>query len=137
MYNSILLAADGSENSTRAAQELLNFIGDYTTVTILTVVDIEESKTDVLHGQQGTNLTQERESKLHSIKNLFAEHNVNYEIKIVHGTPTDKVIEISNSGEYQAIILGTRGLNSFQEMVLGSVSHKVAKRAQIPVIIVK
>ena len=137
MYNSILLAADGSENSTRAAQELLNFIGDYTTVTILTVVDIEESKTDVLHGQQGTNLTQERESKLHSIKNLFAEYNVNYEIKIVHGTPTDKVVEISNSGEYQAIILGTRGLNSFQEMVLGSVSHKVAKRAQIPVIIVK
>lgn len=35
------------------------------------------------------------------------------------------------------IILGTRGLNSFQKMVLGSVSHKVAKRSQIPVIIVK
>ena len=30
MYNSILLAADGSKNSIRAAQELLNFIGDYT-----------------------------------------------------------------------------------------------------------
>lgn len=44
MYNSILLAADGSKNSIRAAQELLNFIGDYTIVTILTVVDIEESK---------------------------------------------------------------------------------------------
>ncbi|MEJ7291514.1 universal stress protein, partial [Staphylococcus epidermidis] len=52
-------------------------------------------------------------------------------------TPTDKVVEVSNSGEYQAIILGTRGLNSFQKMVLGSVSHKVAKRSQIPVIIVK
>ena len=54
MYNSILLAADGSKNSIRAAQELLNFIGDYTIVTILTVVDIEESKTDVLHDHQGT-----------------------------------------------------------------------------------
>ena len=116
MYNSILLAADGSKNSIRAAQELLNFIGDYTIVTILTVVDIEESKTDVLHDHQGTNLTQKRESKLQSIKDLFT---------------------VSNSGEYQAIILGTRGLNSFQKMVLGSVSHKVAKRSQIPVIIVK
>ena len=47
------------------------------------------------------------------------------------------MVEVSNSGEYQAIILGTRGLNSFQKMVLGSVSHKVAKRSQIPVIIVK
>jgi nucleotide-binding universal stress UspA family protein len=33
----------------------------------------------------------------------------------------------ANSGKYQAIVLGSRGLNSLQEMVLGSVSHKVAK----------
>ncbi len=61
MYKSILLAADGSENSERAAQEALNFIDEHTVVTILTVVDVEESKTDVLHGQQGVSLTQERE----------------------------------------------------------------------------
>ncbi|WP_337692580.1 universal stress protein [Companilactobacillus halodurans] len=35
------------------------------------------------------------------------------------------------------MVLGTRGLNSLQEMVLGSVSHKVAKRSEIPVVIVK
>ncbi|RIL73432.1 recombinase family protein [Staphylococcus devriesei] len=46
-----------------------------------------------------------------------------------------RVVEMLEEG--QAIILGTRGLNSLQEMVLGSVSHKLAKRAQIPVIIVK
>lgn len=137
MYKSILLAADGSENSERAAQEVLNFTDEYTLVTILTIVDAEESKTDVLHGKQGISLTQEREKKLSPIINLFIEHNVNYEINIAHGNPSEKVVEVANSGEYQAIILGTRGLNSLQEMVLGSVSHKVAKRAQIPVIIVK
>ncbi|WP_371090231.1 universal stress protein, partial [Staphylococcus sp. HMSC065C10] len=51
MYKSILLAADGSENSLRSAKEVLNFIDDNTIVTILTVVDVEESKTDVLHGK--------------------------------------------------------------------------------------
>ncbi|WP_353419453.1 universal stress protein [Staphylococcus delphini] len=137
MYQSILLAADGSENSERAAQEALNFIDEHTMVTILTVIDFDESKTDVLHGQQGASLTQEREKKLHFIKKLFVEHHVNHEVKFVHGIPTDKVVEVANSGHYQAIILGTRGLNSLQELVLGSVSHKVAKSAQIPVIIVK
>lgn len=137
MYKSILLAADGSENSERAAQEVLNFIDEHTNVTILMVIDVNESKTDVLHGQQCTSLTQEREKKLKFIKNLFEKHNVNHEVKIIHGVPTEKVVEIANSGQYQAIILGTRGLNIWQEMVLGSVSHKVAKRAQIPVIIVK
>jgi len=33
--------------------------------------------------------------------------------------------------------VGSRGLNSLQEMVLGSVSHKIAKRVQCPVLIVK
>ncbi|WP_270908820.1 universal stress protein, partial [Staphylococcus saprophyticus] len=51
--------------------------------------------------------------------------------------PAEKVVEVANSGDYQAVILGSRGLNSLQEMVLGSVSHKVAKRSEIPVIIVK
>lgn len=137
MYKSILLAAEGSENSVRAAKEVLNFIDEQTRVTILTVVNVEKSKTDILHGQQGSSLTQEREKKLQPIIKLFKEHHINYEIKIAHGTPAEKVVEIANNGEFEAIILGTRGLNSLQEMVLGSVSHKVAKRAQIPVIIVK
>ena len=58
-------------------------------------------------------------------------------MKIAHGIPAEKVVEVANSGDYQAVILGSRGLNSLQEMVLGSVSHKVAKRSEIPVIIVK
>ena len=137
MYKSILLAVDGSENSLRSAQETLNFINENTIVTLLTVVNVEESKTDVLHGKQGYSLTNEREKKLSNITELFVEHNVNYELKIAHGIPADTVVSVANSGKYQAIVLGSRGLNSLQEMVLGSVSHKVAKRAQIPVIIVK
>ncbi|MCE3321402.1 universal stress protein, partial [Staphylococcus aureus] len=79
MYKSILLAADGSENSLRSAKEVLNFIDDNTIVTILTVVDVEESKTDVLHGKQSSSLTNEREDKLSHITELFVEHNVKYE----------------------------------------------------------
>ncbi|NGS58645.1 universal stress protein, partial [Staphylococcus aureus] len=96
-----------------------------------------ESKSDVLHGKQGKSLTNEREEKLSYITEVFIENNVKYEVKIAHGIPAEKVVEVANSGDYQAVILGSRGLNSLQEMVLGSVSHKVAKRSEIPVIIVK
>ena len=41
MYKSILLAADGSENSLRSAQEVLNFIDENTIVTLITVVNVE------------------------------------------------------------------------------------------------
>ena len=112
MYKSILLAADGSENSLRSAQEVLNFIDENTIVTLITVVNVEESKTDVLHGKQGHSLTNEREDKLSSITELFVEHNVNYEVKIAHGLPAETVVSVANSGKYQAIVLGSRGLNS-------------------------
>ena len=38
---------------------------------------------------------------------------------------------------FDLVIIGSRGLNSLQEMVLGSVSHKVVKRVKCPVHIVK
>lgn len=47
------------------------------------------------------------------------------------------IVSFANRGNFDIVIIGSRGLNSFQEMVIGSVSHKVAKRANAPVLIVK
>ncbi|WP_430183435.1 universal stress protein [Paenibacillus lautus] len=44
---------------------------------------------------------------------------------------------ITRKKNVDLIIKGSRCLNSFQEFVLGSVSHKVVKRAQCPVMVVK
>src|SRR5699024_10382265 len=137
MYHSILLAADGSEYSYRAAEELLRFIGEDTQVTILHAVHAAASKTDVFHGTEGRSLTDERREELQQETDMLDRNNVNYSIRLEHGTPNKTVVKVANSGDYQAVILGTRGLNNLQEMMLGSVSHKVAKRANIPVIIAK
>src|SRR5699024_8325862 len=137
MYHSILLAADGSEYSYSAAEGLLHFIGEDSQVTILHVVDADASKTDVLHGTQGRSLTDDRKKKLQELTDMFDRNSVNYSIRLEHGTPNKTVVKVANSGEYQAVILGTRGLNNLQEMMLGSVIHKVEKRANIPDVIEK
>lgn len=134
MYQSILLAADGSDNSYRAAQQTLNFIREGTTVTILNVVDPDDSKDEVLHGEGSTS---SRKAKLSDIIALYDENDVSYNIKFEHGTPAQTVVDFANEGSYDVVVLGSRGLNTLQEMVMGSVSHKVAKRANAPVMIVK
>ena len=53
MYKSILLAADGSEYSLRAAKEALNFTGKDTEITILNVLETEATKYDFLHRKPG------------------------------------------------------------------------------------
>ena len=134
MYKSILLAADGSENSFRAAEETLNFINEDTTVTILNVIQIEKSKDAVLHG--GNTINQQKD-KIAKVIELYESNNVDYNVIFERGIPEESVVKVSNSGDYNIIVLGNRGLNALQGMMMGSVSHKVAKKANIPVRIVK
>ena len=44
---------------------------------------------------------------------------------------------IEATGKYEIIVLSNRKAEDNKKFVLGSVSHKVAKRATIPVLIVK
>lgn len=137
MYHSILLAADGSDNSYRAAEEVIKLTCNESIVTLLHVISIDDSVESVLHSTEGHNLKEERKTKLKRIITLFEENNVKCILKIEKGEPKVNTVEVANSGQYEIVVLGTRGLNALQEMVLGSVSHKVAKRSEIPVLIVK
>lgn len=137
LYKSILLAADGSDNSYRAAEEAINVIDEVGKVTILNVLDPEESKREILHSSASESMLSKKKEKISKITNLYDDRGIDYEVRIERGVANETVVNIANSGEFGAVILGTRGLNSLQEMVMGSVSHKVAKRSDIPVIIVK
>jgi nucleotide-binding universal stress UspA family protein len=64
-------------------------------------------------------------------------NQVTYEIKILLGEPGPVIVEYANKEKFDLVVIGSRGLNVLQEMVLGSVSHKVVKRADCPVLIVK
>ena len=139
MYRHILLAADGSENSIRAAKEAAKIAkcGDDTLITILFVIDVEKVKKDVLHAQSNESLYMERRQKLLPIEQLYKEQNIPFKVEMVHGTPGPEIIKFANSQQVDLVVIGSRGLNGLQEMVLGSVSHKVIKRVNCPALIVK
>ena len=139
MYQHILLAADGSENSLRAAKEAVKIAkgSAQTTVTIIFVIDMVKVKTEVLHANSNESLYMERRRKLEAIEQLLKEQQISYQVEMVHGDPGPEIIKYANSQNVDLVIIGSRGLNSLQEMVLGSVSHKVMKRVQCPAMIVK
>ncbi|MEK5080298.1 universal stress protein [Solibacillus sp. FSL W7-1436] len=139
MYQHILLAADGSQNSIRAAKEALKIarINAETLVTIIFIIDMEKAKTDVLHSSSIESLYMERRRKLVPIEEMFNEQQVRYKVEIIHGSPGPEIIKYANTQNVDLVVIGSRGLNSLQEMVLGSVSHKVMKRVQCPAMLVK
>ncbi|MTT31141.1 universal stress protein [Terrilactibacillus sp. BCM23-1] len=135
MYEKILLAVDGSENAKRAAKHAIQMASLYpnASVKIIHVIDISKVKSEVLN----PDLKAEREKKLKEVESAFKKAQVPYEIKIEHGEAGPTIVNYANNGQFDLVIVGSRGLNSLQEMVLGSVSHKVAKRVKCPVLIIK
>ena len=139
MYKQILLAADGSENAVRATKEAIKIASFHkdSIIDVVYVVDFEKTKVEVLHSSSSEALNLERRKKLSKIEHLLRESNISYKVIILHGTPGLEIVKYANEQQVDLVVIGSRGLNSLQEMVLGSVSHKVAKRANSPVLIVK
>lgn len=139
MFNKILLAADGSEHSLRATEKaiFLTQNNPAATIEILYVVNSETSKSDVLRDMDTDAITLKRNQKLLPIQVKLKQAKVNYSVKFIHGEPGPSIVKYANEGKFDIVVIGSRGLNGVQEFVLGGVSHKVAKRANCPVLIVK
>lgn len=138
MFKKILFAADGSEHSLRAGEKAFELAAynQHSKVEIVYVIDGKHAKEDVIQNW-GKDLSLKRKEKLALIEQKAKHLGVDYELVFLHGEPGPSIVDYANSNKFDAVVIGSRGLNALQEMVLGSVSHKVAKRASCPVLIVK
>lgn len=139
MYKHILLASDGSENAVRAAQEAVKVASfdKESVIDMVYVIDIEKSKSDVLHANSSEAVDLERRKKNSKVIQVLNQANAAYQTTILRGKPGPEIVQYANQQKVDMVIIGSRGLNTLQEMVLGSVSHKVMKRVNCPALIVK
>ncbi|MBD2845392.1 universal stress protein [Paenibacillus sp. IB182496] len=139
MYRRILLAADGSRYAVRAAEEaakIYRLAGD-ATVEVLYVADLSNIKGEVLEARTHAEIQRKRMDKLGPIVEVLDNAQVVYNVSIIPGDPGPTIVDYANRHVFDLVLIGSRGLNRFQEFVLGSVSHKVVKRVQCPVMVVK
>ncbi|MGG3560648.1 universal stress protein [Neobacillus rhizosphaerae] len=139
MYKKIALATDGSEHSKRAAENAIHMAkcSAHSKIEVIYVVDYDKVKSDVLSHWNAADIGDTRKSRMREVERMAKESGVSYEIKILHGDPGPTIVDYVNKQNFEIVVVGSRGLNVLQEFVLGSVSHKVAKRANCPVLIVK
>ncbi len=137
MYMHILLAADGSENAVRAAKEAVKIANENTLIEMVYVADFDKAKTEVLHSSSSESLLLERRRKVAPIEQVLREAKRQYKFTVLHGAPGPEIVKYANEQKVDLVVIGSRGLNSLQEMVLGSVSHKVMKRVHCPALVVK
>lgn len=138
MYQKIIIAVDGSAHSRRAAKHGAT-IAEATgaAADLLYVVDHDRSRPQELENVTKEQLEARIRDQLSEVFAIFSDRGIRPGLQIEFGEPGPAIVKFINSAGYDLAIVGSRGLNAFQEMVLGSVSHKVAKRAECPVLLVK
>lgn len=135
----IAVAVDGSDNALRAAKHAI-MLAQYlpeAELEIIYVMDYNKVKDEHLVSQSPESLTLQREQKVRPILKLAQSVGVATKITMLRGNPSHEIINYVSEQSIDQLVIGSRGLNTFQEMVLGSVSHKVMKHANCPVTIVK
>ncbi|WP_438298514.1 universal stress protein [Sporosarcina sp. FA15] len=135
----IAVAIDGSENALRSAKHaitIVRYLPD-AQLEVIYVSDYNKAKDERLLSQSPESLTLKREQKMHPILELAKDVGVKTKTTMLKGNPSQEIIKYVNSEGIDHLVIGSRGLNTFQEMIIGSVSHKVMKHVNCPITIVK
>lgn len=135
----IAVAIDGSENALRAAKHAIALAQYFpeSQLEVIYVADYNKAKDERLLSQSEESLLLKRKQQMDPVLELAHTVGVKVKTTMLKGNPSQEIIKYVNTEAVDQLVIGSRGLNAFQEMVLGSVSHKVMKHVDCPVTIVK
>ena len=144
LFEKILVPLDGSEHSINALEKAvqvakkfdgkITLLHAYTThlVSLPKEYALPETTPKMIEisGEVGANILAHGKIKAET-------EGVQVETLLKMGHPVEMIIEASENGKFDLIVMGARGLSPIKEMLLGSVSHAVTMHARCPVLVVK
>jgi nucleotide-binding universal stress UspA family protein len=126
----LLVAIDGSSRADKALEYAARLASKFKSK--LTILYVAEAKIASLEHEAlklvGENILSNAVSKADGI---------NISQRLEFGSPSEKIIEVARQGDYDLIILGSRGLSSIKRYLLGSVSADVSMHSKRSVLIVR
>ncbi len=140
MWEHLLLAVDGSDHSMRAAKQA----GDLARALNSEVVRIVVAYDPIPDYFGEPNRQQAIDARLQAANAILdkaqaAVGKIRGEVhaELIEGSPAEAIIDVARTRKSTVIIMGSRGLSTIAEMVLGSTSNKVVSHAPCPVLIVR
>ncbi len=140
MFESILLAVDGSEHSMRAAKEAGDLARAMKSEILRLVVAFEPIPSYLGEPNMQSAIDgrmKEAQAILEKAQAVVGKVPAEIHTEIIEGSPAEAIINVARTRKSTVIVMGSRGLSSIAELVLGSTSHKVVSHAPCPVLIVR
>ena len=141
MYRSILLPTDGSAGSELAVKHAIDLARQYdATLHLLYVVDTDVvnhyAGIDAIEGVEGALEAQGAEA-LDAAADTAATAGITIEKHVVEGRPHEAVLDAIPMVGADLVVMGTERKSGEYRRLLGSVTERVVRMADVPVHIVK
>jgi nucleotide-binding universal stress UspA family protein len=140
MFKTILVAVDGSGFATNAVRYAGNLAKTYNATLVLLAVDGQRT----LKGALAELARDEDLSRKEIFERILSSAitmgavptGTKVEQSIGYGDPGDELLTEAERVGADLIVVGSRGLGAYAELLLGSVSRKVLHLAKVPVMVV-
>jgi len=141
LFSKILIAVDGSEVSYRALDAAL-FLSEKLGSKITAIHVMENVPTVYIESQKVLDeLLEARKNESQKILDecslIATKKGITLTTNLLEGNPASTILEFSQSEKYDVIIIGSRGMGKFKELILGSVSSKVIHHSSCPILLIR
>jgi len=146
-----LVPVDGSELSRHVVDQAIEIAkAQESEVTLLTIIPenaiyyygeyVSYEQSQKILGAQRMMHEESKKSSAKMLDDLgekLSESNILLKKLVQSGLPAEEILKMTESGQYDMIIIGNRGFSPAKKLFLGSVSQRVLNEAQCPVLVVK
>lgn len=139
MYRRILVATDGSPAAQHALVHAAGIAQKFNAEIILVHVfrNIEEFGESPYFSELEEGRKQAGETVLGQAMTKLKDSDVTIHVEAAEGHPAEAIVNLARVRNCDLIVMGSRGLGTFKELLMGSVSDKVVRRAPCPVLVVR
>lgn len=139
MYETVVLATDGSEHATAAETHALDLAAQHD--ASLQAVAVVETRTGydnaiVDPDRVRQQLREDATETLEALEGRARDRGVSVDTSVVEGIPAEAILAAAEEKDADIIVMGARGRSTFKTVLLGSTAEAVLGRAGVPVVLV-
>ncbi|WP_411842434.1 universal stress protein [Salinicoccus sp. HZC-1] len=140
MYKNILLPYDFGNSFSNVPEQLAKLTDndEDATITIFNVISEGDQANNVkYHGKHFEDVTKDKIEDLKPFTDQLDELGLNYTTLFRTGRIVNELLKEINENDYEVVVMSNKRSKRDIKHVLGHVTHKIAKRVNTPVLIIK
>jgi nucleotide-binding universal stress UspA family protein len=141
LFTNILVPVDGSDNSYRALDAALLFSeklgSNITAVHVMEQVPITHIGSEKLLSEFLEAYKKENQDILSNCSEIATQKGLTLKTLLLQGNPASVILDYSKQEKFDLLIMGSRGMGKFKELILGSVSSKIVHHSPCAVLLIR